>query len=675
MATLANNSALVCPITLCVMMDPVKAPDGHSYERAAIIQAIQHNGVSPLTRQPMSVDQLVTDYTLKSLIDSLVQTTVVDKVPDTISGTIRTSGHLTQVTLHSDDSEAGPQNVVFVVDTSGSMDNEVGASTGEQDGFSILDVTKHGIRTCMCGLRPQDRAAIVTFSTDARMVMPLRKMDAGGKAQLEVALAGINPCGGTNIWAGLELGLQQLGSTAGTIFLLTDGQPNYRPPRGEVTMLKNAMDGCDNIVVNTYGFGYNLDSKLLVELARSTQGSYSFIPDIGTLGTVFVHAMANLGTAVDRSITLNIETEGTIAMPEIVKTNWGYTLPLGRITKGQTRDIFIECDKVVSVTAQKVDELTRSDDAPDQPDCQIVSMGIFQCHGIARMNPEQANTFLNGLMAAVTDPKLQEDLNGQVREAIMSEHYRKWGRHYLPSLALAHWTQQCNNFLDKGIQEYGGATFLDLRDKLDKAFNELPAPTPTHRERVVTRFRSTGRQVTATPERMSSYNSASAPCFAGHCQVETADGNSKPCQDIRKGDSVMTSKGPAEVVCVVKTPCQNSVAKLCKIGRLMVTEWHPISLGGEWKFPSKIQPVQSYPCEFVYSFLLEEGFPDMYIEEVKCITLAHGIKNDDVAEHPFYGTRHVVNSLKELRGWHEGLVVIRGAMRDTETNLVNGLYQ
>jgi len=107
----------------------------------------------------------------------------------------------------------------------------------------------------------------------------------------------------------------------------------------------------------------------------------------------------------------------------------------------------------------------------------------------------------------------------------------------------------------------------------------------------------------------------------------------------------------------------------------MVTEWHPISLGGEWKFPSKIEPMQSYPCEFVYSFLLEEGFPDMYIEEVKCITLAHGIKNDDVAEHPFYGTHHVVNSLKELRGWHEGLVVIRGVMRDTETNLVNGLYQ
>jgi len=53
------------------MVDPVKAPDGHTYERAAIEQAINANGKSPLTRQDMSIDQLVTDYTLKNLIEEL----------------------------------------------------------------------------------------------------------------------------------------------------------------------------------------------------------------------------------------------------------------------------------------------------------------------------------------------------------------------------------------------------------------------------------------------------------------------------------------------------------------------------------------------------------------------------------------------------------------------------
>lgn len=107
----------------------------------------------------------------------------------------------------------------------------------------------------------------------------------------------------------------------------------------------------------------------------------------------------------------------------------------------------------------------------------------------------------------------------------------------------------------------------------------------------------------------------------------------------------------------------------------MVTPWHPISIGGEWRFPCNVEPAERCPCDFVYSFLLEEGFGDMRIEEVKCITLAHGIKNDRVAEHAFYGTEQVFNALKGLSGWEEGLVEIRGVMRDTETNLANGFYQ
>ena len=682
MSALIDNDALICPITQCIMTDPVKAPDGHSYERAAIIEALRRNGLSPMTRQRMRVDQLVPDYTLKSIIDRFVNVTEPVSDPDTIVAYIHTNDNLTSVDLTSEDGEARPQNVVFVVDTSGSMEDEVSAATGERDGFSIMDVTKHGILTCLCGLRPEDRAAIVAFSTDARVVMPLRKMDASGKAQLRVALAGLTPDGGTNIWAGLELALKQL-PNGGTIFLLTDGQPNYRPPRGEVAMLKNAMDSHDNVVVNTYGFGYNLDSKLLVQLARSTQGSYSFIPDIGTLGTVFVHAMSNLITSVDRTITLNIETEGTITMPEIIKTNHGYALPLGRITKGISRKIFIECDKPVALfpTGDVVLKCLYPNNMRPQEyqglfkvaDRQIVAMGILQCHGIARGNLDQANTFLNELIGTISDPKLQEDLNGQVREAIMPQHFNRWGRHYLPSLALAHWTQQCNNFLDKGIQQYGGRTFHTMRDKLDTAFNELPAPRPTHRERVVQQFRSSGRIVTAAPQSMRSYNSASAPCFADWCRVQLANGTLKACRDIRKGDIVSTSKGPAQIKCVLRTNCEQ--ASFVQVGQLYVTPWHPIIHQNKWTFPNDIGQVEDLDCKCVFSFLLQPGFSDVNIEGVSCITLGHGIQKDPVASHPFYGTDKVCLCMKTLDGWQDGHVEIQGVYRDNETTLVCGLIQ
>jgi len=674
MASLSCNPALLCPITHCIMVDPVKARDGYSYERAAIEQAIRTNGLSPMTRQPLRIDQLVTDYTLKSVIDQLdtKNPNVVATPNDVVEAVVRSKGSVTQVTLSSPDGEAGPQNLCFAVDISGSMQLEAVPPGCESDGFSVLDVVKHGINTCLCGLREQDRVSVVVYSTQARVLVPPTHMDARGKARVKVALAGLVPEQSTNIWGGLDLALKQL-PLGGTIFLLTDGQPNCRPPRGELCMLNNACDGRDDIVVNTYGFGYNLDSKLLVDLARATQGSYSFIPDIGMVGTVFIHAMANLRTSVQQKLTVCIETDGTVSMPELVKANWGYILPVGRITKGQPRDIFIECDRPVSVTVQGV-HVTVSDAPPGSADHHVMALGIFQCHGMARIDPERAHATLTAVMDAVSTPELLEDLNGQVREAVDKDAYKKWGQHYLPSLALAHLTQQCNNFLDKGIQRYGGETFQRARDALDTAFNDLPAPTPAHRETVVHRLRSSGRTVTVAPTRMTSYNSASAPCFAGPCRVTMGDGSRKACQDVRKGDVVWSSGGNAKVRCVLKTPCE--VASLVKYGRLLVTPWHPIKINGQWVFPQEhVGLPEEYACDAVYSFLLEDGRNDMRIEDEVCITLAHGIEHDRVASHPFYGTQQVVDAMQKHDGFDAGLVQIKGVCRDTGTGLVTGFLK
>jgi hypothetical protein len=53
---------LICPITLRTFRDPVIAKDGHTYEREAIVRWITENGTSPLTRQPLNVNDLLPDY-------------------------------------------------------------------------------------------------------------------------------------------------------------------------------------------------------------------------------------------------------------------------------------------------------------------------------------------------------------------------------------------------------------------------------------------------------------------------------------------------------------------------------------------------------------------------------------------------------------------------------------
>ena len=59
----------MCPLTFDVMVDPVVASDGHSYERAAIGEVLSSaSKLSPLTREPLT-DALVPNRALRSRIE------------------------------------------------------------------------------------------------------------------------------------------------------------------------------------------------------------------------------------------------------------------------------------------------------------------------------------------------------------------------------------------------------------------------------------------------------------------------------------------------------------------------------------------------------------------------------------------------------------------------------
>lgn len=69
-AHLDYPNEFLCPITHCKMADPVVASDGHSYERAAILDVFSKgNGLSPLTREKLNKAVLVANRTLKSRIE------------------------------------------------------------------------------------------------------------------------------------------------------------------------------------------------------------------------------------------------------------------------------------------------------------------------------------------------------------------------------------------------------------------------------------------------------------------------------------------------------------------------------------------------------------------------------------------------------------------------------
>lgn len=318
---------------------------------------------------------------------------------------------------------------------------------------------------------------------------------------------------------------------------------------------------------------------------------------------------------------------------------------------------------------------------------------------------------------------LMKDLSGQVTEAIQGEYFKKWGRHFLPSLARSHQLQECLNFKDPGVQLYGGNLFQSQRDFADDAFNTLPPPTPSV-SRTMPAYSNQGRGAGASrnprsssrPVSMSCFNSASAPCFHGDCLVHMEDGSLKPVADIRRGDRVScnvhqqfnskTTNQSAEVECVVETQTKTGHLDLVHFeDGLQVTPYHPIfgvqqtgdvsaSLPS-WHFPvdSSVGKMHETECCAVYSFVLRaavastecdknndvsgERAQSMLINNMPCITLAHGIQSDDVASHAFYGTERVLKGLRDIdaKGFDStGHVVLQeGCVRkDPETGLACG---
>ena len=197
-----------------------------------------------------------------------------------------------------------PTDICCVIDISGSMDspapNPLPSSSSpdtERCNLSVLDLVKHSVKTIVACLREGDRLSIVSYSTNARVELQLTQMDEIGKNSALDVLNSLRPKGSTNIWDGLLKGMEAMSQNNSfernsAIFLLTDGCPNIQPPKGHIPSMKDYKDSHGGVypaTISTFGFGYNLQSDLLNEIALEGGGYYAFIPDSGFVGTIFVN--------------------------------------------------------------------------------------------------------------------------------------------------------------------------------------------------------------------------------------------------------------------------------------------------------------------------------------------------------------------------------------------------
>ncbi|KAK0615610.1 ribosomal protein L13e-domain-containing protein [Bombardia bombarda] len=627
-----------------------------------------------------------------------------------------------------------PCDIVLVIDISRSMSN-----SAEPPRTLTLD--------------ENDRLGVVTFSAQAKTLEDLKPMTSANKKKTNESIERMEPQTSTNLWDGICEGLglfdkasPSSGRRVPALMVLTDGKPNHIPPaQGFVPKLRSYEPL--PATIHTFGFGYDLESGLLKSIAEVGRGNYSFIPDAGMIGTAFVHAVANLQSTFANNAILQLTYPRKVTLRETIGQSvirqdpvfldmdrTQMTIDLGNLQYGQSRDIYLQYDKIVNVSpiVQAVLKYQHFTPITLQVTTQanllnpsttlrqsVIAYHVSRSAIIAflsslffirldsgyevldrDMDSRPFATELQQLIATLpakqgefdSDPacrSLVEDLcgaspNGQISLALSdSKHFKRWGPHYLLSLAGAHARQICNSFKDPGPLMYSinSPLFIHCRDRINNAFDDLrpPKPTCTHKP-----------HNSKTTISMKSYNQPSNTCFAGRSTVLLADNtaaassshkagqnhdhgsnDSPPTQGggrlirigrLRAGMRVQTPKGPRTVVAVLKTPV--SRAALCMVGGgLLVTPHHPVSLDGgqSWTFPKDVSRRSVPYSGSVYSVLLQRDADvdahAIMVDGVWGVSLGHGLTRaeqvvgGDVRVHRFLGDYDaVVGSLKKLHG-------------------------
>jgi len=616
-------------------------------------------------------------------------------------------------------------------------------------GFSVLDIVKHSVSTIIEILGDDDHFSLVTFTDVASVVLDLVQMNAEGKKNAKEKLEKLKPLKTTNIWDGLVKGLDVLSRGSNQkpshILLLTDGVPNRSPEGGEGPALNNFLQANPSALrytINTFGFGYNLDSPLLRNLAGQTKGQFVFIPDSALVGTVFVHAISNLLCTLATNAVINVAVENAILTDsEENQFTSPHQFVVGSVLHGQARSLpltvtfpnpvhddarsfvnvsaqfyvpgqdiakTIASSEIEVVTTQRsisalinratelrarlpvvlLRALERVGDNKDSNTViqQVVNPFITEVEALIRQTEEYLENNDDDDKGTVANTRNQlhgllTDVRGEGCLALNPTNFGRWGKHYIPSLALAHNYQIRNNFKDPGVQFYGGDLFNQVKTMAEDIFMKLPPPTPSKRTTAGASANAAGTGVQSMQNHF--YNSAN-PCFAGTCLVSLADGSSKELFKVQRGDRILTStvnQTKATVTCLVETiiPEGQGVALVNLPGsKLRVTPWHPVRIDGEWRFPADVAhqagdtPRVELDCRAVFSLVLDAHHVAV-IDGVECVCLGHGLTDNTVVTHEYLGTERVLQDLSRAPGWMDGHVLLSGVRRDESTGRICGL--
>jgi Ca-activated chloride channel family protein len=169
------------------------------------------------------------------------------------------------------ETEYAAKDIVFVLDTSGSMAEE---GKMEKARAALL----FGIKT----LRDGDRFNVVSFAGEERLMEGgLAQADARGRARGAEFVEALRANGGTNINGALQAALRQFDGGGGDrpqmLVFLTDGLPTVGETNAQRIVENARHQKREGVRLFTFGVGYDVNTVLLDKLASENGGTSDYV--------------------------------------------------------------------------------------------------------------------------------------------------------------------------------------------------------------------------------------------------------------------------------------------------------------------------------------------------------------------------------------------------------------
>lgn len=261
------------------------------------------------------------------------------------------------LTLRAPEAVAGegnahkPLNLAFVLDRSGSM-------AGEK-----LELVKRAVAVGINGLAATDRAAVVTYDNQVRILATGNRMTGDAKAAIGLALARLRPGGSTALAEGWLTGCRLVAAAAAEhgadcltrSLLLTDGLANIgiTDPDELIGHAVNLRQR--GVTTTTFGVGADFDEQLLRGLAEAGGGNFYFIEraeqiadffagELGELLSVFAEE-TTLTLTLPRGVTASLLNDypASRSTPDTEMPS-SVTVALGSLSAGEERTIVLELE-------------------------------------------------------------------------------------------------------------------------------------------------------------------------------------------------------------------------------------------------------------------------------------------------------------------------------------------